>query len=303
MLFNIHRMKWDDELLEWLGVPRAMLPDVVGSSECVGSTSLLGGSIPIAGIAGDQQAALFGQTCFRPGMAKNTYGTGCFLVMNTGSKPVHSGNKLLTTVAWRIGRDVQYALEGSIFVAGAVTQWLRDGLGLIRRSADIEKMARTVNDNGGVYFVPAFAGLGAPHWNQDTRGLVSGLTRGSTGGHVARAALEGIAFQVRDVVRAMEADTGIPLKQLRVDGGACVNDLLMQIQADLLGTSVVRPTIVENTARGAAYLAGLAVGFWPDQASLKRQWEVERTFAPRMKPGRRAELVAGWEHALQQAMS
>lgn len=302
MLFDIHKLEWDDELLELFGVPQSMLPEVCSSSEVVGTTTRLGGSIPIAGIAGDQQAALFGQTCFREGMAKNTYGTGCFLVMNTGRKPVRSKNKLLTTIAWRIGDEVDYALEGSVYVAGAVTQWLRDGLGLIKSSSEIERLARSVKDNGGVYFVPAFAGLGAPHWNQDARGTLSGVTRGTTSGHIARAALEGIAFQVLDVVRAMEADTGVALRQLRVDGGACVNNLLMQLQADLLGTSVVRPKIVESSARGAAYLAGLAVGFWPDKQSLEQQWEIDETFRSKMKSHERAKLTKGWEEALRRTM-
>lgn len=302
MLFDIHKMDWDNELLELFGVPRSMLPEVCSSSEVVGETSLFGGAIPIAGIAGDQQAALFGQACFKRGMAKNTYGTGCFLVMNTGKKPVRSRNKLLTTIAWRIGDDVCYALEGSIYVAGAVTQWLRDGLGLIKSSGEIEKLAGTVKDNGGVYFVPAFAGLGAPHWKPDARGVLSGVTRGTTSGHIARAALEGIAFQVLDVVRAMEADTGTTIRQLRVDGGACVNNLLLQFQADLLGTSVIRPEVVESTARGAAYLAGLAVGFWPDMKSLEQQWNVDETFRSKMKPRERRELVDGWQRALRRTI-
>jgi glycerol kinase len=301
MLFNIHRLEWDESLLKLFGIPRAILPEVRPSSGVLGETALFGGSIPIAGVAGDQQAALFGQNCFEPGMAKNTYGTGCFLVLNTGTRPVRSKNRLLTTIAWQIGNETQYALEGSIFVAGAVTQWLRDGLGLFRASADIERLARGVADNGGVYFVPAFTGLGAPHWDQAARGLIMGLTRGTTAGHLARAALEGIAFQVHDVVRAMEADTGVRLKQLRVDGGACVNDLLMQFQADILNTSVVRPRIVESTARGAAFLAGLAVGFWPDVRTLAGHWKADRTFRPGMKHADRSRLLEGWNRALRAA--
>jgi glycerol kinase len=303
MLFNIHDLDWDEHLLQLFGIPREMLPRVGPSSGVLAETSLLGGTIPIAGVAGDQQAALFGQNCFEPGMAKNTYGTGCFLVLNTGTKPVRSRNKLLTTIAWKVGNEVHYALEGSIFVAGAVTQWLRDGLGVIRDSNDIERLATTVPDNGGVYFVPAFAGLGAPHWDQHARGLIKGLTRGTTAGHLARAALEGIAFQVHDVVRAMEADTGSKLKQLRVDGGACVNNLLMQFQADLLGVPVARPCVVESTALGAAFLAGLAVGFWPDRAALVRQWKPETLFRPKLKPAGRSELLDGWNRALRQAMT
>ncbi|MBI1178120.1 glycerol kinase GlpK [bacterium] len=303
MLFNIHDLEWDEHLLKLFGIPREMLPEVGPTSGVLAETNLFGGTIPIAGVAGDQQAALFGQSCFEPGMAKNTYGTGCFLVLNTGNKPVRSKNKLLTTIAWKIGDRVEYALEGSIFVAGAVTQWLRDGLGVIRDSTEIERLAKSVSDNGGVYFVPAFAGLGAPHWDQHARGLIKGLTRGTTAGHLARAALEGIAYQVHDVVRAMEADSGHKLKQLRVDGGASVNNLLMQFQADVLGTLVVRPKVVESTARGAALLAGLAVGFWPDQATLAKQWEADQTFRPKMKATDRSQMLDGWNRALKQAMT
>ncbi len=301
MLFNIHTGAWDDELLRLFGVPRAILPDVRSSSEVYGETNLLGGAIPIAGIAGDQQAALFGQVCTRPGMVKNTYGTGCFMLMHTGGKPIASKNNLLTTVAWRIGGRTEYALEGSIFIAGAVVQWLRDGLGIIHASAEIEALAAQVPDNGGVYFVPAFAGLGAPHWDAHARGLIIGLTRGTTRAHIARAALEGIAFQVADVLRAMESDAGIRLKELRVDGGACVNNLLIQFQADLLGVPVVRPRVAETTALGAAYLAGLGVGFWKDRREIAAHWEVGRRFTTSTKPAVRKRILAGWARALARA--
>lgn len=302
MLFNIHELDWDEVMLERLNIPRAMLPEVRSSSE-VYATIREGGleGVPLAGIAGDQQAATFGQTCFAPGQGKNTYGTGCFLVLNTGDSPIHSHNQLLTTIAWRQGGALDYALEGSIFMAGAVVQWLRDGLGLLRSAGDVEGLARSVSDNGGVYLVPAFAGLGAPHWDPYARGTLIGLTRGSTAGHVARAALEGIAYQVADVVRAMEADSGIPMRELRVDGGASRNDLLMQFQADLLGVPVVRPRVTETTALGAAYLAGLAVGFWPDRETIARQWRAERTFDPSMPDDRREALVHGWRRALERA--
>jgi glycerol kinase len=301
MLYDIRTGAWDDALLEIFGVPRSMLPEVRSSSEVYGHTSLLGGSIPIAGIAGDQQAALFGQVCAKPGMVKNTYGTGCFMLMNTGTKPIASKNNLLTTVAWRIGNRTEYALEGSIFIAGAVVQWLRDGLGIIRSAAEVEPLAASVPDTHGVYLVPAFAGLGAPHWDQYARGVLVGLTRGSTRAHVARAALEGIALQVMDVLKAMEADAGIRLKELRVDGGASANNLLMQLQADLLNVPVVRPKVAETTALGAAYLAGLAVGFWKNQADIARQWQADRRFTPRMKPAARKALAAGWKKALSRA--
>jgi len=301
MLYDIHRGDWDDDLLKIFGVPRAMLPEVRSSSEVYGHTSLLGGSIPIAGIAGDQQAALFGQVCTRPGMVKNTYGTGCFMLMNTGTRPIASKNNLLTTVAWRIGNRTEYALEGSIFIAGAVVQWLRDGLGIIRSAAEVESLAATVADTHGVYLVPAFAGLGAPHWDPYARGALVGLTRGTTSAHIARAALEGIALQVMDVLRAMEADAGIRLRELRVDGGASANNLLMQLQADLLNVPVVRPRVAETTALGAAYLAGLAVGFWKDQPDIARQWQADRRFTPAMKPAARKALAAGWQKALARA--
>src|SRR2546426_1362868 len=256
---------------------------------------------PIAGIAGDQQAALFGQACTQPGMVKNTYGTGCFMLMNTGTKPIASKNNLLTTVAWRIGNGTEYALEGSIFIAGAVVQWLRDGLGIIKSSSEVEALAAQVADTGGVYLVPAFAGLGAPHWDPYARGLLAGITRGTTAAHVARAALEGIAFQVADVLRAMEADAKIKLKELRVDGGASANNLLMQVQSHLLGVPVVRPKVTETTALGAAYLAGLAVGYWKDSKQNAGQWQVDRRFPPAMKPGPRQQLEAGWRKALERA--
>lgn len=298
MLFNLKTCTWDDELLKLLGVPRAVLPEVRASSEVYGECSLLGAPIPIAGIAGDQQAALFGQACTQSGMVKNTYGTGCFMLMNTGTKPVVSKKNLLTTIAWRIGGKTEYALEGSIFIAGAVVQWLRDGLGLIKSSAEVEALAARVPDNGGTYLVPAFAGLGAPHWDQYARGLIAGLTRGTSAAHLARAALEGIAYQVHDVLHAMQSDSGIRLKELRVDGGACANNLLMQFQADLLGVPVVRPRVAETTALGAAYLAGLAVGYWKDTAEIASQWQVDRRFTPGMKPSQRKAVLVGWNKAL-----
>jgi glycerol kinase len=301
MLYDISKGDWDDELLKLFGVPRSMLPEVRSSSEVYGMTNLLGTPIAIAGIAGDQQAALFGQACTKPGMAKNTYGTGCFMLMNTGTKRIASKNNLLTTVAWRIGDRTEYALEGSIFIAGAVVQWLRDGLQFFRSAAEIEALAAGVSDTGGVYLVPAFAGLGAPHWDQYARGTIVGLTRGSTKAHIARAALEGIVLQVMDVLKAMEADAGIKLKELRVDGGASANDLLMQLQADLLNVPVVRPKVAETTALGAAYLAGLAVGFWKNQADIARQWQVDKRFKPAMKTAARSKITKGWERALSRA--
>ena len=301
MLYNIAKGEWDDELLSIFGVPRSMLPEVRSSSEVYGETTLFGTSIPIAGIAGDQQAALFGQACTKPGMVKNTYGTGCFMLMNTGTKPVASKNNLLTTVAWRIGTRTEYALEGSIFIAGAVVQWLRDGLEMIRTAPEIEALAASVPDTGGVYVVPAFAGLGAPHWDQYARGTIVGLTRGTTKAHLARAALEAIALQVMDVLKAMEADAGIKLKELRVDGGASANDLLMQLQADLLNVPVVRPKVAETTALGAAYLAGLAVGYWKSQTDIARQWQADKRFKPGMKPAARNQIAAGWVKALSRA--
>jgi len=301
MLFNLKTCDWDDDLLKMFGIPRSILPSVRASSEVYGETHLLGAAIPIAGIAGDQQAALFGQVCTKPGMVKNTYGTGCFMLMNTGPQPIASKNNLLTTVAWRINGRTEYALEGSIFIAGAVVQWLRDGLGIIKSSGEVEALAAQVPDTGGTYLVPAFAGLGAPHWDPYARGLVAGLTRGTTAAHLARAALEGIAYQVHDVLHAMQSDSGIKLRELRVDGGACANNLLMQFQADLLGVPVVRPKVAETTALGAAYLAGLAVGYWKDQTEIAAQWQADRRFGPAMKPAARKKLLAGWNKALVRA--
>ena len=298
MLYNLRAGGWDAELLKLFKVPRSVLPEVCGSSEVVGETKLFGKAIPIAGIAGDQQAALFGQCCTRPGMVKNTYGTGCFMLMQTGTKPIASKNNLLSTVAWRIGGQTEFALEGSIFIAGAVVQWLRDGLNFFKSAAEIEKLAASVKDNGGVYLVPAFAGLGAPHWDQHARGILCGLTRGATKAHIARAAVEGIAFQVRDVLTAMEADAGIRLKELRVDGGASANNLLMQFQSDLLNVPVVRPRVTETTALGAAYLAGLAVGFWKSQKDIATQWRQDKRFISKMKPSARRKLIANWDKAL-----
>ena len=300
MLFNL-KGGWDAQLLKLLGVPRAVLPEVRSSSEVYGHATALGGSIPIAGIAGDQQAALFGQVCTQPGMVKNTYGTGCFMLMNTGTKPIVSKNNLLTTVAWRIGNRTEYALEGSIFIAGAVVQWLRDGLGIIKSSSEVEALAAQVTDPDGVFLVPAFAGLGAPHWDQYARGIVAGVTRGTTAAHIARAALEGIAFQVADVLRAMQADAKIKLKELRVDGGASANNLLMQFQSSLLGVPVVRPKVTETTALGAAYLAGLAVGYWKDQKQIAQQWQVDRRFTPSMTSRERKKLEGGWRKALERS--
>jgi glycerol kinase len=303
MLFNIHTLKWDDDLLRLLGVPASLLPDVRASSEIYGrvSTTLGLENVPVAGIAGDQQAALFGQMCVSPGLTKNTYGTGCFLLQNTGTSPVASANRLVSTVAWQVNGRTEYALEGSVFIGGAVVQWLRDGLGLIRRSEDVEGLAASVADNGGVYLVPAFAGLGAPHWDPYARGTIVGLTRGSTAGHVARAALESIAYQVGDLLEAVQRDSGIPLGELRVDGGAAVNDALMQFQADLLGVPVVRPAVTETTALGAAYLAGLAVGFWSSVDEIAGQWQAERRFEPAMPRGDADRLRARWHEALDRS--
>lgn len=301
MLYNIHSLSWDDELLQLFGVPKSMLPAVRSSSEVYGETAgqLLAHKIPIAGIAGDQQSALFGQMCIEQGMVKNTYGTGCFMLMNIGDKPILSKNNLVTTIAWKIGNKIEYALEGSIFIGGAVVQWLRDGLGLISSSGDVEELAAKVADNGGVYLVPAFAGLGAPHWNGHARGTMVGLTRGTTAAHIARAALESIAFQTAEVLQAMESDSGTSIKELRVDGGATVNNLLMQIQADLLGAKVVRPQITETTAMGAAYLAGLAIGFWENVEEIKNQWKLNRSFEPSgINTG--AQLQ-GWQKAVNAA--
>lgn len=305
MLFNIHTLQWDEELLVLLGVPRAMLPEVRSSSEVYGHTQniLTSHNIPIAGIAGDQQAALFGQMCTSPGMVKNTYGTGCFMLMNTGEKAVPSTNQLLTTVAWQVNGVTHYALEGSVFIAGAVVQWLRDGLKIIRTSAEVETLAAEVEDSGGVFMVPAFAGLGAPYWNQHARGTIVGITRGTTGAHFARAALESIAYQTMDVLKAMEADSGISIKELRVDGGATANNLLMQFQSDLLDTRVVRPTIVETTALGAACLAGLAVNYWSSLEEIQQQWKMERVFSPSMDGEKRKKLSEGWKRGVEAAMN
>lgn len=303
MVYNIHTRDWDQELLDLLTIPRSMLPEVRSSSEVYAQTSgeLFARQIPIAGIAGDQQAALFGQMCVEEGMVKNTYGTGCFMLLNTGTEAVPSKNQLVTTIAWQLGDRVEYALEGSIFVAGAVVQWLRDGLAIIRSASEVEELARSVPDNGGVYLVPAFTGLGAPHWDQYARGSISGLTRGATAGHLARAALEGIAYQVADVLRAMEADSGIAASELRVDGGAAANDLLMQFQSDILQIPVVRPKTVETTALGAAYLAGLAVGYWQGLDDIRSQWQTDRRFEPEMPAARVEQLRTGWERALDRA--
>jgi glycerol kinase len=303
MLFNIHTLKWDDELLRLFGIPASMLPEVCSSSEEYGHVSSALGidRVPIAGIAGDQQAALFGQMCRQPGMSKNTYGTGCFLLQNVGTSPARSTKQLVTTVAWKIGKRTEYALEGSVFIGGAVVQWIRDGLGLIRTAPDIEPLAASVPDNGGIYLVPAFAGLGAPHWDPYARGTIVGLTRGTTAGHIARAALESIAYQVADLLDAMAADAKIPLKELRVDGGAAGNNTLMQFQADLLGVPVVRPAVTETTALGAAYLAGLAVGYWPSVEAITGQWKVDRRFEPAMPRAAASALRARWSAALERA--
>lgn len=299
MLFNIHSLEWDSELLDLLDIPESILPQVQSSSEVYGQTGTdLLPEVPIAGIAGDQQAALFGQMCTSPGMLKNTYGTGGFLVLNTGDKPIKSENNLLTTIAWKIGDNIVYALEGSIFIAGAVVQWLRDGLGIIQSSSEVEKLAQTVEDNGGVYLVPAFAGLGAPHWDQSARGTIVGITRGTTKGHIARAALESIAFQTYDVLKAMEADSKIKVNELRVDGGATVNNSLMQFQSDILGIPIVRPKIAETTALGAAYLAGLAVGCWDSFDEIQKQWAVEKRFEPQMDAEKANHLITQWNKAV-----
>jgi glycerol kinase len=300
LLFNIHSMQWDDELLAILGVPRALLPEVKSSSEVYGHTEadLLGGAIPIAGDAGDQQAATFGQACFTPGSAKNTYGTGCFMLLNTGSKPVASKNGLLTTVGWKVGGKVTYCLEGSVFIAGAVVQWLRDGLKVIAASPDVEGLARAVPDSDGVYLVPAFVGLGAPYWDPYARGTIIGLTRNTTVSHVARAALDSMAFQTRDVLEAMQRDAGLKLDHLKVDGGAAANNLLLQFQADVLGVAVRRPVVAETTALGAAYLAGLAVGYWKDTDDVVRNWALDREFTPAMAPSVRDGRYGRWQKAV-----
>ncbi|MEL7330913.1 MAG: glycerol kinase GlpK [Cyanobacteria bacterium J06560_2] len=304
MIYNIHKGEWDEELLSLLNIPKSLLPEVRGSSEVYGKTTegLLGAQIPIAGIGGDQQAATFGQAALEPGMAKNTYGTGCFMLLNTGAEAVTSHNKLLTTVAWNVNNKVTYALEGGIFIAGAVVQWLRDGLGIIKRSEDVEPLASSVPDTDGVHVVPAFVGLGAPYWDSYARGTITGLSRGSTAAHIARAALESIAYQTADVLDAMRQDSQIDIVELRVDGGASRNDLLMQFQADVLGIPVVRPKVTETTALGAAYLAGLAVGYWANQKELVQLWQMERRFEPNMSAEKRAQLRKGWKQAIAQTL-
>ena len=305
MLFNIHTLSWDKELLNLFCIPESMMPEVRSSSEIYGytKTTIFAHEVPIAGIAGDQQAALFGQMCTTPGSVKNTYGTGCFLLMSTGEKPILSENNLLTTVAWKIGNKVNYALEGSIFVAGSVVQWLRDGLGIIKSSSEVEALAMTVPDNGGVYFVPALTGLGAPYWDQYAKGCIYGLTRGTTAAHIARAALEGIAFQTMDIVNAMEKDAGVKLAELKVDGGASRNNLMMQFQADILGTRVIRPKVTETTAMGACYLAGLATGYWKDLDEIKQQWSAETEFSPLAPAEKVMNLRNGWRDAIGRALS
>ena len=305
MLCNIHTLQWDGELEKIFDIPGNMLPQIRSSSEVYGYTQniLTAHNIPIAGIAGDQQSALFGQMCTEPGMVKNTYGTGCFMLMNTGEKPVSSTNNLLTTVAWKVNGITNYALEGSVFIAGAAVQWLRDGLGIIKTSGDVEALAASVDSSAGVFLVPAFAGLGAPYWNQYARGTMVGITRGSTGANIARAALESIAYQTMDVLNAMEADSGIRIKELRVDGGATANNLLMQFQSDLLHTRVVRPMVTETTALGAAYLAGLAVGFWKNVEEIRDQWKENIAFDPAMGEEERAILTKGWQRAVRSAIA
>jgi glycerol kinase len=304
MLFNIHNLEWDKELLELFDIPVSMLPDVRSSSEIYGYTSgNFATEIPVAGIAGDQQAALFGQMCTEPGMVKNTYGTGCFMVMNIGSKPIESKSRLLTTIAWKLGNETMYALEGSIFIAGAVVQWLRDGLGIIATSGDVEKLAGEASSSEGVYFVPAFAGLGAPYWNQHARGTIVGITRGSTAAHIARAALDSIAFQTLEVLNAMQKDSGIEISELRVDGGATVNDNLMQFQANILQSKVIRPKITETTALGAAYFAGLAVKYWTNMSEIKEQWQIEKVFSPQIDVSKTNEYIKGWTRAVKAAQA
>lgn len=305
MLFNIHTLEWDKELLKLFDIPESMMPEVKPSSGIMGhtTTTIFAHEIPIAGVAGDQQAALFGQMCVEPGAVKNTYGTGCFLLMNSGDKPILSQNRLLTTIAWKIGDKVTYALEGSIFVAGSVVQWLRDGLKCISSSSEVEELAASVPDTGGVYFVPALTGLGAPYWDQYARGLICGISRGTTSAHIARAALEGIAYQVYDIVKAMELDSGLRIANLKVDGGASRNNLLMQFQSDILDTEVLRPKITETTALGAAYLAGLAVGFWKDIHEINAQWQVAKRFYPTDNRTRVVNELEGWQDAVQRTLS
>ena len=305
MLFNINTLDWDQELLDLFGIPRSMMPEVKSSSEIYGytKTTIFAHKVPISGIAGDQQAALFGQMCTEPGMVKNTYGTGCFLLMNSGEKPILSKNNLITTVAWKIGDKVNYALEGSIFVGGSVVQWLRDGLGVINSSSEVEELASRVPDTNGVYFVPALTGLGAPWWDQYARGTIVGISRGTNTAHIARAALEGIAYQTMDITAAMSRDAGIPLKELKVDGGASRNNLLMQFQADILGTRVIRPQVVETTAMGAAYLAGLAVGYWSSIDDIRKQWQIDRIFEPSWEQEKIDDAKAHWADAVKRTLS
>lgn len=305
MLFNIHTLNWDEDLMKLFGIPMSMLPEVHSSSEIYGytKTTIFAHKVPVAGIAGDQQAALFGQMCTTPGSVKNTYGTGCFLLMNSGTKPITSSHNLLTTIAWKIGDTVNYALEGSIFVGGSVVQWLRDGLGIIKSSSEIESLAMTVPDNGGVYFVPALTGLGAPYWDQYAKGTICGLTRGTTAAHIARAALEGIAFETMDIVNAMEHDAGIKLAELKVDGGASRNNLMMQFQADILSTKVIRPKVTETTAMGACYLAGLATGYWDSLDDIKRQWNADKVFEPLAPAEKILKLKEGWANAIGRTLT
>ena len=305
MLLNIHTVEWDEELLKIFSVPRSILPEVKPSSKIYGVTGNIipESHLPIAGIAGDQQAALFGQMCTQPGMVKNTYGTGCFMLMNTGTKAIASKNNLLTTIAWKIDDKIEYALEGSVFIAGAVVQWLRDGLKIIRTSNEVEELSKNATDSGGVYLVPAFAGLGAPHWNQHARGALFGLTRGSSNAHIARAALDSIAYQTYDVLKAIEADAAINITELRVDGGATVNKGLMQFQSDILHCKVVRPRITETTALGAAYLAGLAVGYWKNVDEIQQQWQVDKTFSPQLETARVNGLLSGWRRAVKASIA
>jgi glycerol kinase len=305
LIYNIHTLEWDKELLSLFTIPESMLPEVRSSSEVYGHTEniLTAAQIPVSGIAGDQQSALFGQMCTQPGMVKNTYGTGCFMLMNTGTKPVSSNNNLLTTIAWKVNGEVQYALEGSVFIGGAVVQWLRDGLKIIQRSGDVETLAMKSEDNGGIYFVPAFTGLGAPYWNQHAKGTIVGISRGSTDAHLARASIESIAFQSMDLMQSMEADAGLPIKEVRVDGGATVNNQLMQFQSDILNTNVIRPMITETTALGAAYLAGLAIGFWSGIDELQQYWEKDRAFSPTMTEEKRKDLQKNWKKAVRAAQA
>ncbi len=305
MLFNINTLEWDQELLDYFGIPRSMMPEVKSSSEVYGhtTTTIFAHNVPIAGIAGDQQAALFGQMCVEPGSVKNTYGTGCFLLMNSGTTPILSKNRLLTTIAWKIGDTVNYALEGSIFVGGSVVQWLRDNMKCIACSSDVEKLAASVPDTDGVYFVPALTGLGAPYWDPDARGMITGISRGTTTAHIARAALEGIAFQTYDIVKAMEKDSNLPIRNLKVDGGASRNNLLMQFQSDILATDVLRPRITETTALGAAYLAGLAVGYWPSIESIQQQWQLDAEFKPKAGKDEVNDKINGWHEAVKRDLT